>query len=229
MSQPPRTNPDARRLPPGWITQFDANYDTWFYVDTFVQPPVTTWTHPLGAPPSPTAAYGSPQGPPPGQGSPQQQGSPSAGEASPYPGKASPSPGPASPHPQQQSTQPPPQQHENPPQVQGGKGAWSGLLGGKVMYDVAQPPPQKQEMGLGLGGKVVYDVAQPPPQKTSLALGAGGLLGGVLIAEGFDEEHDGEDDKGFFERHDVDFSDLLNFGGDDGGWGDGGGDGGGGD
>ncbi|KAJ6516428.1 hypothetical protein C8R45DRAFT_244664 [Mycena sanguinolenta] len=205
--QPPRTNPDTRQLPPGWITQFDANYNAWFYVNTFVQPPVTTWTHPLGAPPSPAPSYGPPQGPPPGQGPPQQQGSPYPGGASPYPGQASPYPGSASPYPQQQGGygqpppgqyspygQPPPQQYQNPPpQDQGGRGPLSGLFGGssqqqqQPVYGAAQPPPQKQGMGLGTG----------------LALGAGGLLGGVLLAEAFDG-HDGGDGGGF-------------FGGDDGG------------
>ncbi|KAF8075898.1 hypothetical protein FPV67DRAFT_388427 [Lyophyllum atratum] len=63
---PPPTNPDTRQLPSGWITQFDANYKAWFYVNTQANPPVTTWTHPLGPPPPPPPTqYAPPSGPPP--------------------------------------------------------------------------------------------------------------------------------------------------------------------
>ncbi|KAF9268330.1 hypothetical protein L218DRAFT_609983 [Marasmius fiardii PR-910] len=40
-------NPDTRALPPGWLTQYDPNYRTWYYVNTKVQPPEITWNHPL--------------------------------------------------------------------------------------------------------------------------------------------------------------------------------------
>ncbi|KZT62138.1 hypothetical protein CALCODRAFT_278193 [Calocera cornea HHB12733] len=32
-------NPDKRPLPPGWVTQYDPNYKTWFYVNTRAEPP----------------------------------------------------------------------------------------------------------------------------------------------------------------------------------------------
>ncbi|KAG8834188.1 hypothetical protein FRC20_007518, partial [Serendipita sp. 405] len=41
-------NPDKRPLPPGWITQFDKNYNAWYYVKTDENPPVTIWEHPVG-------------------------------------------------------------------------------------------------------------------------------------------------------------------------------------
>ncbi|KAF7354751.1 TOX high mobility group box family member 4 [Mycena sanguinolenta] len=66
-------NPDTRPLPPGWITQFDPDYNTWFYVNTQAQPPTPTWNHPLDSP-APTTVYSPPQGPPPNFGRPQQQG-----------------------------------------------------------------------------------------------------------------------------------------------------------
>ncbi|CCA66974.1 hypothetical protein PIIN_00811 [Serendipita indica DSM 11827] len=57
-------NPDKRPLPPGWITQFDKNYNTWYYVNTAEHPPRTVWEHPAGpAPPTPQhqqSSYGAP-------------------------------------------------------------------------------------------------------------------------------------------------------------------------
>ncbi|KIO30887.1 hypothetical protein M407DRAFT_143627 [Tulasnella calospora MUT 4182] len=53
-------NPDTRTLPPGWIEQYDKNYDAWFYVNTAANPPVTSWEHPA------KNAYLPPPGPPPG-------------------------------------------------------------------------------------------------------------------------------------------------------------------
>ncbi|KAG6811793.1 hypothetical protein H0H92_005809 [Tricholoma furcatifolium] len=52
-------NPDNRPLPQGWISEYDNKY----YVNTLVEPPVRTWTHPLGAPAP--HSYGPPSGPPP--------------------------------------------------------------------------------------------------------------------------------------------------------------------
>ncbi|KAG8748139.1 hypothetical protein FRC10_008872 [Ceratobasidium sp. 414] len=39
-------NPDGRPLPPGFVTQFDPGYSTWFYVNTTAQPPRSQWLHP---------------------------------------------------------------------------------------------------------------------------------------------------------------------------------------
>ncbi|KAF7799110.1 hypothetical protein EIP86_010340 [Pleurotus ostreatoroseus] len=86
--QPP-PNPDSRPLPPGWTQQYDWNYKTWFYVNTSVNPPQSSWTHPAAqgfapppGPPPPGGGYPSPgygQGPPPqqygqGYGAPSYQG-----------------------------------------------------------------------------------------------------------------------------------------------------------
>lgn len=139
-------------------------------MNTLVQPPVTTWVHPLGAPPSPAAAYSPPPGPPDnrGYGFPQQGGSPYPQPANPYPpGGGSPypqqggySPGYQQPPPGQYSpyNQPPPQQQYQgpPPQAPGGKGAfihrvwrvaWTdsccapGLLGGLFSHSSSSPQP----------------------------------------------------------------------------------------
>ncbi|KAI7966205.1 hypothetical protein MJO29_001953 [Puccinia striiformis f. sp. tritici] len=50
----PTTDPT---LPPGWIKQWNQQYQTWFFVFTLTQPPISQWTHPGSAP--------SPPGPPP--------------------------------------------------------------------------------------------------------------------------------------------------------------------
>ncbi|KAJ6612147.1 hypothetical protein B0H10DRAFT_326951 [Mycena sp. CBHHK59/15] len=147
MSQPPSyggppVNPDRRQLPPGWITQFDSNYNAWFYVNTLVQPPVTTWVHPLGAPaspagPPPGAAYTPPPGGPPadprGYGFPPQGQSPypgaGYGNQSPYPpqqGGYSPGPGYQQPQYGGGYNQPPQQQWQAPPEQ---KGMLGGLFG----------------------------------------------------------------------------------------------------
>ncbi|KAG8726840.1 hypothetical protein FRC12_023042 [Ceratobasidium sp. 428] len=39
-------NPDGRQLPPGFVTQFDTAYNTWFYINTNAQPPRSQWLHP---------------------------------------------------------------------------------------------------------------------------------------------------------------------------------------
>ncbi|KAJ6543946.1 hypothetical protein B0H19DRAFT_291779 [Mycena capillaripes] len=180
MSQPPPYggqphNPDTRQLPPGWITQFDSNYNAWFYVNTLVQPPVTTWVHPLGAPPTPAVAYSPPPGPPAGPPPdnrgyfPPQQGSPYPGAGSPYPqqqggyspGYQQPPPGQYSPY-----NQPPPQQYGGPPpQDQGGKGLLSGMFGGHQQQQpvyMQQEAPKKHGMGLG-GGLALGNTASTLP------------------------------------------------------------------
>lgn len=160
-------------------------------MNTLVQPPVTTWVHPLGAPPSPAAAYSPPPGGPPdnrGYGFPPQQGSPypgaypPGGSASPYlpqqqggysPGYQQPPPGQYSPY-----NQPPPQQQWQgvPPQEQGGKGAYfqcvwragrlifvcaTGLLSGMFGHHSQQQP--------------VYE--QAAPKKSGIGMGTALALG----------------------------------------------------
>ncbi|CAE6442537.1 unnamed protein product [Rhizoctonia solani] len=39
-------NPDQRQLPPGFVTQFDTTYNTWFYINTLASPPRSQWLHP---------------------------------------------------------------------------------------------------------------------------------------------------------------------------------------
>lgn len=39
-------NPDGRPLPPGFVTQFDPNYNAWFYINTNAGPPRSQWLHP---------------------------------------------------------------------------------------------------------------------------------------------------------------------------------------
>ncbi|KEP54647.1 Got1 domain protein [Rhizoctonia solani 123E] len=40
-------NPDNRPLPPGFVTQFDPSYNTWFYINTQANPPRSQWLHPV--------------------------------------------------------------------------------------------------------------------------------------------------------------------------------------
>ncbi|PLW05293.1 hypothetical protein PCANC_03645 [Puccinia coronata f. sp. avenae] len=44
-------------LPPGWLKQWNQQYQTWFFVNTYAQPPISQWIHP--------AHSVSPAGPPP--------------------------------------------------------------------------------------------------------------------------------------------------------------------
>ncbi|GAW03791.1 Got1 domain protein [Lentinula edodes] len=143
---PPNENPDRRPLPRGWLTRYDNNYRAWFYVNTDVDPPVTTWTHPLGAPPTSPApnSYGPPPGPPPpGPGSPgygynsQPQGQ--------YPGyggyREEESRGffgrPSSNPPQQYAPAPPPKKSGPGMGTMLGVGA-AGLLGGAVIGEMIE-------------------------------------------------------------------------------------------
>ncbi|KAJ3786851.1 hypothetical protein GGU10DRAFT_386291 [Lentinula aff. detonsa] len=184
---PPNQNPDTRPLPPGWISQYDNNYRTWFYVNTTVNPPVTTWTNPLGAQPTspPPNAYGSPAGPPPpGPGSPGYgYNNPPQGQ---YPGYGG----------YQQS--PPSQQYYGggppPPQGYGQSPGYGGPGYGGYREEenrgffnrpsnntpqqayVQAPPPKKSGPGMG----------------TMLGVGAAGLVGGALIGEMIEHHEDEE-------------------------------------
>lgn len=53
--------PDPRPLPPGWASQFNPHYGRWFYIDTSVNPPRSSWVHPADEQP---AGYAPPPGPP---------------------------------------------------------------------------------------------------------------------------------------------------------------------
>ncbi|KAF7354845.1 WW domain-containing protein [Mycena sanguinolenta] len=155
MSQPPPyPNPDTRQLPDGWVSQWDANYNAWFYINTLAQPPVPTWDHPLGPAPG---AYSSPQGafPEPQHASPYPEAAspfPSQQSASPYPpqqGGGAYSPGYPQPSPSPGYNQSVPPQYPAGPPPQDGKGLLSGLFGGQT-----QPQPQQQP---------VYAMSSPPP------------------------------------------------------------------
>ncbi|PBK73144.1 hypothetical protein ARMSODRAFT_717825 [Armillaria solidipes] len=202
MSQPPsygsepQVNPDTRQLPPGWISQYDSTYKTWFYVNTHVQPPVTTWNHPLGPlPPAgpPPSQYGAPSGPPPpdnrgyNQPPPPQQsyggyGNPQGQYGGYNPGYPQQPQGYGG-YPQQpQGYGGYPQDGYSQQQQSGGsKGLLGGLFGGGKQNNQGYPPqqamyqqqPPKKSGGIGTGG--------------ALAIGAGGLLGGALLMDAIDD------------------------------------------
>ncbi|KAJ3887633.1 MAG: hypothetical protein NXY57DRAFT_1029927 [Lentinula lateritia] len=183
---PPNENPDRRPLPRGWLTRYDNNYRAWFYVNTDVDPPVTTWTHPLGAPPTSPApnSYGPPPGPPPpGPGGPgygynsQPQGQ--------YPGYGG----------YQQS--PPPQ-----PYYGGGQPPQQGY-GSSPGYGGPGYGGYREEESRGFFGRPSSNPPQqyapaPPPKKsgpgmgTMLGVGAAGLLGGAVIGEMIEHHEDEE-------------------------------------
>jgi len=201
MSPPYDANPDRRPLPADWITQYDPNYDAWFYVNTATG--ITTWNHPLGPPERKT--YPPPAVPPPnnnyagGYSAATGQGSyPSQGGGNGY------------------------------PQPSGGYGVSGGAeherkgLGGLL----GRLRPGQHDGGFGGGGggyasqqqqpQVVYAQQQQPPKgsgmgKVALAAGAG-LLGGAVLTEVL--EHD--DDRAYEEGYDEGRDD--NYGGFDGGF-----------
>jgi len=81
-------NPDNRPLPSGWIEQYDPRNNAWFYVNMNVNPPETTWVHPVPSEgafspppgPPPPAPYGGPNAYPQGPQYPQQYGEQYEGE-----------------------------------------------------------------------------------------------------------------------------------------------------
>ncbi|KZT12680.1 uncharacterized protein LAESUDRAFT_709886 [Laetiporus sulphureus 93-53] len=173
-------NPDARPLPPGWVSQYDRNYNAWFYVNTNENPPRSSWVHPLGPPPppSPRPGYAPPAGPP---SSDNRGYSPS-----PYSGGYDQKPG--------YAQAPPPQRYDNyaspPPSGYGpsreGRG-WFG--GGQQPVQQQQPvivesaPPQRKKHGIGMG--------------TAVAAGGAGLLGGMLIEDLVERHDEHEREEGF--------------------------------
>ncbi|MBW0540219.1 hypothetical protein O181_079934 [Austropuccinia psidii MF-1] len=46
---------DEQALPPGWIKNWDANHNAWYYVNTHQNPPLTTWNDPRSTNPDPAA------------------------------------------------------------------------------------------------------------------------------------------------------------------------------
>ncbi|KAG8977624.1 MutS protein msh4 [Tulasnella sp. 425] len=212
-------NPDSRPLPPGWITQYDKNYDAWFYVNTAATPPVTTWEHPG------QNAYAPPPVPPPGPPPSNQynQGySPGYNQGGQYPQQQQPGYFQQSPPPQQYAQQ---QSYGNDrgPGKSGG-GLLGKLLGGGSRPSSSTPSygggygPQPGYGGYGPGPSPGYYGQQPmyaqPAQKSGGGMGmgtvalaaGGGLVGGMLLADAFDDSredayadgyNDGQDGGGF--------------------------------
>jgi len=152
----PPPNQDPRPLPPGWVCQYDWNYRTWFYVNTNVNPPVSSWVHPLGV----QQSYAPPQ-------------SAQANQPPPYPGAPARQYGPPQ---QQQYYGPAPQQvqYQQQPQAVPQRSGLFGF-GHSNQQQQQQPQPARHGMG-GLG--------------TGLLAGGAGLLGGVLLADTFNEFSD---------------------------------------
>ncbi|KAF8317333.1 hypothetical protein DL93DRAFT_2076923 [Clavulina sp. PMI_390] len=47
MSSPPAYTSSDRPLPVGWVKEYDASSNRFFYVNTEAQPPFSTWDHPF--------------------------------------------------------------------------------------------------------------------------------------------------------------------------------------
>jgi len=237
-----RRNPDARPLPPGWIAQYDSNYNTWFYVNTRTTPPTSSWSHPLDTQTQrPSNNYGSqfnaPAGPPPGQNSYDND----YGQG------------------RSQWSSPPPQsswgsqnQGQWQPQSPGSynQGGGYGYGGQQPTYGGPQPsrypsgasqpswggPPQGPTYGQGqgynygppqqeryLGNDPQPMVAQQPAQQPRRGAGIGtialaggaGLIGGALLENAF-EDHEEKDYDESYEQGAQNQYDQDNFGGDDG-------------
>ncbi|KAI0938955.1 hypothetical protein AcW1_004121 [Taiwanofungus camphoratus] len=217
----PPTNPDRRELPLGWIAQYDSNHKAWFYVNTCEDPPRSSWTHPLGPPPSSPrpSGFAPPLGPPP----PDNRGySPAPYSQGPPGGYGQPG----------YNQGPPSQQWEGSnygrgygsPAPQGGYGGPQGGYGG--------PPPGESRGWFGGGASqppAPVEVIQAPPKKkhgmgmgTAIAAGGIGLLGGALLAEGIEHHDEYEREVGFDqgyqdgEINQASWDDGGGFGGDPG-------------
>lgn len=64
-------NRSSIRIMHNRIKEWNAQHNTWFYVNVSVQPPQSQWTHPAqnrhAPPPGPPSAHAPPPGPPPNQ------------------------------------------------------------------------------------------------------------------------------------------------------------------
>ncbi|CUA70406.1 TOX high mobility group box family member 4 [Bos taurus] [Rhizoctonia solani] len=170
----PDHNPDTRPLPPGFVTQYDKNYNAWFYVNTNANPPTPQWTHPAD---DQKPSYAPPSGPPPGPsggpGFPQAAGSPYPQSNSPYP-------------PQSNSPYPP---QNNPPYGQQtpyapSNGPYGGPPENRGWGNSPSPSGQwnagggSWNQGGGWGQNNNYG-GTPPPQQSTKG-GAAGLLGKLM-------------------------------------------------
>ncbi|EPT03166.1 hypothetical protein FOMPIDRAFT_1035543 [Fomitopsis schrenkii] len=190
---PPRENPDRRPLPPGWIAQWDSNYNAWFYVNTQDNPPRSSWVHPLGPPGSPTpqSSYAPPPGPPPpnsrGAYSPGYGGSPAPGPqrydgyaSTPSPGYGGPSPGYGGPPPSNYATRP---GYGGPSQPQRDDRGWFGSSSAPQQQPVVVQQAPAKKSGPGIG--------------TALAIGGAGLLGGAVLEDLWQDHDENEREEGF--------------------------------
>ncbi|KAH9950150.1 hypothetical protein B0H21DRAFT_819568 [Amylocystis lapponica] len=194
-------NPDRRELPPGWIEQYDENYNKWFYVYTRDSPPRSSWVHPLGPPGS---HYAPPPGPPP-------PGENRGFNASPYGG----GPGYGSPQSQRWGND-----YGGPPQ--GGYNSPPGGYGGTppAGYRPQGYGPPAEQRGFFGGGPPVQEIIQAPPQKkhggmgigTAVLAGGAGLLAGGLLTEAFEHHENYEREVGFEQGRELGFDQGENVG-----------------
>ncbi|KAI0253038.1 hypothetical protein BJV78DRAFT_235555 [Lactifluus subvellereus] len=223
----PTENPDRRPLPHGWITQYDRNYQAWYYVDTNKSPTQSQWNHPfdphMSSPPTnsnPNPGYQPPPNLPPSR--PPYNSSFSQQQVQPFGGPSSFNQPPQavgfSGNPQEQRAYPTQQQYQAQPNVAYGTGTGHYRNTGWAPNWPQQQQPQP--------GYIPQNVTQVPQQQThsgrhggsgmgmgSLALAGGaGLLGGALLAEGFEhhERHEEREeqeayDQGYLDGQDNDY------------------------
>ncbi|KAA8911323.1 hypothetical protein FN846DRAFT_887916 [Sphaerosporella brunnea] len=206
----PPPGPPPPPVPPGWLAKWDANYNTFFYVNVATkqsqwEPPTVSATPPPPVPPRPDSQGYPPspspqlQYPPPQQQYPPPQQQQDRGLGSKISSflKGTPQ------QPQQQQYYPPqPQQQQQyyapqqayygapPPQQQG----------------YYAPPPQQQQY------YAQPPQAQAPPKKGigmgTVALGAGaGLLGGMLLEHEIDKHEEEEYMEGYQDAQAEDYGD----------------------
>ncbi|CCM03963.1 uncharacterized protein FIBRA_06119 [Fibroporia radiculosa] len=209
-------NPDTRQLPPGWTAEYDDNYNAWFYVNTFEEPPRSSWVHPLDiAPRSPRpGGYAPPSGPPPpndrrGYDSSRGYDQPSWNQGPPgrsYDDGPSPRPYNDRLSPRPYDGGPPSRSYDDgygssygAPLPPGGYRPGGGYGG---------PPPEESRGWFGGGPSMqqpanVEVVETPPPKKhhmgmgTALAAGGAGILGGMLIGDLIEHHDERERMEGF--------------------------------
>ncbi|KAH9987887.1 hypothetical protein BJV77DRAFT_1070349 [Russula vinacea] len=201
MSAPPHTgNPDRRPLPDGWITRYDDNYRAWYYVDTRAQPPRSSWDHPStqGLPPSSSqpGGYAPPSnsqnrnfvgsgGAPPYNQQQQYSGQP-LNQAPPYSGGF-----------QGNQSDPRYTQQGFPPQQQnyGGPPASNYNPGWQAQQGWQQPPQGYPAQAPAPTVQQATRTGRGHNLPTGLLAGGAGLLGGLVLAEGFEHHERREEEE----------------------------------